>query len=233
MAKYLIIGGSSGIGQELVAQLSDKGHELYVSYFSAENLVKIPGVHYFKYDANDSFPENIDLPDVLDGMVYCPGTIALKPFNRFTPESFSQDYTIQVLGAVRSLQAVLSKLLKAESPSVVFFSTVAVQSGFPFHAQVSASKGALEGLTRALAAEYAPKIRVNAIAPSLTDTPLASRLLSTNEKKEMNAKLNPMKKIGTPKDLANAASFLLTDQSGWITGQILPVDGGMSTLKVG
>lgn len=232
MAKYVIIGGSSGIGQALVKLLVQGGHELWVSYFSAQHLEKVAGAAYFEYDARNAFPKDVPIPEVIDGLVYCPGAIVLKPFNRISTESFLEDYNLQVLGAVRCLQATLPHLLKSVSPSVVFFSTVAVQSGFPFHTQVSASKGAIEGLTRALAAEYASKIRINAIAPSLTDTPLATRILSSVEKKEMHAKMNPMKKNGSPEDLANTAAFLLSDQSTWITGQIIHVDGGMSHLKV-
>ena len=115
--------------------------------------------------------------------------------------------------------------------SIVLFSTVAVQAGFNFHSQVSMSKGAIEGLTKALSAEFAPTIRVNAIAPGLTDTPLASKLLNTPEKKEANAQKHPMKRIGAPEDLANMAAFLLSEKSSWITGQIIHVDGGMSTLN--
>ncbi len=233
MANYLVIGGSSGIGQSLVKQLKDEGHDVYASYFTGENIEKLDNVHYFEYDVRHPFPDNVSLPEQLDGFVYCPGAIDLKPFGRFTPESFIEDYDLQVAGAVRSLQPNTKKLMAGNSPSVLFFSTVAVQSGFPFHTKVSASKGALEGLTKALAAEYASKIRVNAIAPSLTDTPLASRLLNSEDKKEANAKRNPMKKIGEAKDLANMASFLLSDKSQWITGQILHVDGGSSTLNVG
>jgi NAD(P)-dependent dehydrogenase (short-subunit alcohol dehydrogenase family) len=129
------------------------------------------------------------------------------------------------------LQLVLPRLKKSANASIVLFSTLAVQTGLPFHTQVAASKGAIEGLTKSLAAEYAPKIRVNCIAPSLTDTPLAAFLLNTDQKKEANAARHPMKRIGTADDIAGMAAFLLSEKSGWITGQILHVDGGMSTLK--
>jgi NAD(P)-dependent dehydrogenase (short-subunit alcohol dehydrogenase family) len=141
------------------------------------------------------------------------------------------DYSLQVLGAIKTIQAVLPRLKVADRSSIVLFSTVAVQSGFPFHSLVSSSKGAIEGLMRALAAELAPKVRVNCIAPSLTDTPLASRLLSSDEKKEANAMRHPLNKIGEPADIANMAEFLLSNRSAWITGQVMPVDGGISTLK--
>lgn len=137
-----------------------------------------------------------------------------------------------MVGAVKVIQAVLPILKKAENPGIVLFSTVAVQAGFNFNSQVSASNGAIDGLTKALAAEFAPKIRVNCIAPSLTDTALAAPLLNTEQKLEANAQRHPLKKIGKTEDLANAAAFLLSEKSGWITGQVLHVDGGMSTLKV-
>jgi NAD(P)-dependent dehydrogenase (short-subunit alcohol dehydrogenase family) len=171
-------------------------------------------------------------PDILDGLVYCPGAVNLKPFARIKPEDFISDYQLQLIGAVKVIQACLPKLKNASNPSIVLFSTVAVQTGFNFHSLVASSKGAVEGLTKALAAEFAPKIRVNCIAPSITDTPLAGALLNSVEKKEANAQRHPLKKIGKPEDLANLAEFLLSEKSGWITGQIIHSDGGMSSLKV-
>jgi NAD(P)-dependent dehydrogenase (short-subunit alcohol dehydrogenase family) len=135
------------------------------------------------------------------------------------------------LGAIKSIQAVISRLKKSEIGSIVLFSTVAVQVGLSFHTQVSTSKGAIEGLTRALAAEYAPKIRVNCVAPSLTDTPLAFSLLNTEQKIEANAQRHPLKRIGTTDDIANIVEFLVSSKASWITGQIIHVDGGISTLK--
>jgi NAD(P)-dependent dehydrogenase (short-subunit alcohol dehydrogenase family) len=163
---------------------------------------------------------------------YCPGSINLRPFERIKPIDFEIDYKLQVIGAIKIIQAVLPKLKKAENASIVLFSTVAVQSGFPFHTQVAASKGAIEGLTKALAAEYAPKIRVNCIAPSLTDTPLAANLLNNDQKKEANAARHPLKRIGAAEDIAHIAAFLLSEKASWITGQIMHVDGGMSSLKI-
>jgi NAD(P)-dependent dehydrogenase (short-subunit alcohol dehydrogenase family) len=157
--------------------------------------------------------------------------VNLKPFSRIKPVDFISDYQLQLVGAVKVIQACLPKLKNASSPSIVLFSTVAVQTGFNFHSLVAASKGAVEGLTKALAAEFAPKIRVNCIAPSITDTPLAGTLLNSEEKKEANAQRHPLKKIGKPEDLANLAEFLLSDKSAWITGQVLHADGGMSSIK--
>jgi NAD(P)-dependent dehydrogenase (short-subunit alcohol dehydrogenase family) len=138
---------------------------------------------------------------------------------------------LQVVAAIKIIQAVLPRLKKAGNASIILFSTVAAQNGLPFHSQVAASKGAIEGLTKALAAEFAPAIRINCIAPSLTDTPLAAGLLNTDQKREANALRHPLKKIGSADDIANMAAFLMSDKAGWITGQIIHVDGGMSTIK--
>ena len=227
---YVIIGGSSGIGKELVNILASQGNNVFATY--NENIVESHDkVHYQKYDVlNDSL--NLDsLPDEIDGLVYCPGSINLKPFKRFTDEDFISDFKLQVVGATKAIKSLLTRLTAGSDSSIVLFSTIAVQNGFNFHSQVSMSKGAIEGLTRSLAAEFAPKIRVNAVAPSLTDTSLASKFLNTPQKLTAQAEKNPLKKIGAAKDVAEAAAYLLLDKSSWITGQILHVDGGFSTIK--
>lgn len=232
MKNYLIVGGSSGIGQALALQLVSEGHQVFATYHLHEQTNSIAGI---KYHYCNVLEESLDLeflPEVLDGIAYCPGSIQLKPFHRIQPMDFVSDYQLQVVGAVKVLQAILPRLKKAENSSVILFSTVAVQLGLPFHSLVAASKGALEGLTKALAAEFAPRIRVNAIAPSLTDTPLAANLLNSEEKRTSNAQRHPLKKLGTPSDIAHMAAFLLSDKAGWISGQVFPVDGGMSSLKV-
>lgn len=230
MKNYLIIGGSSGIGKSLTHILAASGHKIYATY----NKHPQDDTSNINYSFLDVMEEviNLDfLPDNLDGIAYCPGSINLKPFSRIKPTSFEEDYKLQVLGAIKVLQTALPKLKAAAKPSVVLFSTVAVQLGFNFHTQVAASKGAIEGLTRSLAAELAPTIRINAIAPSLTDTPLSAKLLSNDEKKEANAQRHPLKKIGSPDDIAEMAAFLLSDKSSWMTGQIMHLDGGMSSIK--
>jgi NAD(P)-dependent dehydrogenase (short-subunit alcohol dehydrogenase family) len=228
MQHYFIIGGSSGIGQELARQLADAGHSVFATYNTHPPVTTHPRISYHPLNVlEESFTLDF-LPEALDGLVYCPGSINLRPFERIKPADFEADYKLQVIGAIRVIQMALPRLKQSEHASIVLFSTVAVQSGLPFHTQVAASKGAIEGLTRALAAEYAPKVRVNCIAPSLTNTPLAAALLNTEQKVEANAQRHPMKRIGTPEDIANMAAFLLSDKSGWITGQIMHVDGGMS-----
>ncbi len=197
---------------------------------SEGELANLDNVTYNIYDAAEStgFPE---VTGSVDGVAYCPGSINLKPFHRLTEKEFVDDFNINLLGAVRTIQKLLPNLKEADEPSIVLFSTVAVQTGMGFHASVSAAKGAVEGLTRSLAAEFAPKIRVNCIAPSLTDTPLAERLLNTPEKREASAARHPLKKVGMPDDIASMAEFLLTGKSGWITGQIFHIDGGMSSVR--
>lgn len=232
MSTYLIIGASSGIGKRLAEQLVNSGQRVYATYFKnkPETNAGLPDYHYLNV-----LDENISLdflPESLDGLVYCPGSINLRPFERIKPSDFDADFNLQVTGAIKIIQAVLPRLKKSENSSIVLFSTVAVQTGFPFHTQVSSSKGAIEGLTKALAAEFAPKIRVNCIAPSLTDTPLAASLLNTDQKREANAMRHPLKKTGTPENIADMAEFLLSEKGNWISGQIFHVDGGMSTLKV-
>ena len=220
----VVIGGNSGIGKAVASALSEQGVNLFLYSKSGEGTTAL--------DIGRDFSEIPGLPEKVDGVVYCPGTINLKPFHRISIEDFKKEMEINFFGAVRVLQACMKGLKKSDSPSVVLYSTVAVQTGMGFHAGISSAKGAIEGLTRSLAAEWAPsKIRVNAIAPSLTETPLASALLSTPEKKEASDKRHPLGRIGTPEDIASAPHFLLSSQSAWMTGQILHIDGGMSNLK--
>jgi NAD(P)-dependent dehydrogenase (short-subunit alcohol dehydrogenase family) len=232
MASILIVGASSGIGAALAKQLIASGHQVYGTYHSKSAAPAQGFAGWQPLNVLDESPDVSFLPDTLDGLVYCPGSVNLKPFARIKPEDFAADYQLQLVGAVKVIQACLPRLKNSALGSIVLFSTVAVQTGFNFHSLVSSSKGAVEGLTKALAAELAPRIRVNCIAPSITDTPLAGALLNTEEKKEANAQRHPLKKIGRPEDVAHLAAFLVSDQSSWITGQVVHADGGMSSLKV-
>ncbi len=224
----LIIGGSSGIGFSLAKRLADKGINVTIA---ARRKVEEQGITSLSFDAITDTLDNAALPAKLDGLVYCPGSINLKPFHRLTDQEFIDDFTLNALGAAKVVRSVLPLLKNSAQASIVFFSTVAVEQGLGFHASVAMAKGAVEGLTKSLAAELAPKIRVNCIAPSLTNTPLAARLLSSNEKKLASAERHPLKKVGEASDIASLASFLLSDESSWITGQIIHIDGGMSTLR--
>jgi len=231
---YVIAGGSSGIGLDLVRLLAPAAARVDVWSRTPGSLEVGGVVRHAACDfsvADGPLPE---LPDEIQGAVYCPGTITLKSFRSLTPADFRQDLEVNLLGAVRFLQACQPRLkgLDGGPASVVLFSTVAVGQGMPMHAAVAAAKGAVEGLVRSLAAEWAPKVRVNAIAPALTDTPLASRLLSSPEKREAMAARYPLKRIGTSMDAAALARFLLSSDSGWMTGQVLGLDGGLSTLRV-
>ena len=224
---YLVVGGSSGIGLELV-------RTLLTVYSASRQMRELPAdAKFIELDIlGDVSILKTEVPEELHGIAYCPGTINLKPFGRLTEDDFLNDYKINVLGAIKVLQQVIPKLKNVPTSSIVLFSTVAANTGMGFHASVSASKSALQGLAVSLAAEFAAsKIRVNVIAPSLTDTPLASALLSNPERKEASDKRHPLGRIGSPTEIADAAAFLLSDKSAWITGQVLGIDGGMSTLR--
>ena len=228
MKNILLIGGSTGIGYELSQKLKEDNN----IFISTRNQDKFnhPNIKTNELDLDKEF-ETDWLPEHLDGFIYLPGTINLRPFKGLKPSVFIEDFNINVMGCIKILQKVLPKIQAAENPSIVMFSTVAVKMGMPFHSSVSSSKGAIEGLTRSLAAEFAPKIRVNAIAPSMLDTPLAEKFLNSETKLENLRNRHPMKEIGSPKDISEVVKFLLEDNSKWMTGQIIPFDGGMSSVK--
>jgi 3-oxoacyl-[acyl-carrier protein] reductase len=227
--KFALIGGNSGIGLSTVHRLKNSGHEIFAAGRNTTELEKLGvGVQFF--DALS--PTALVWPEKLDGLIYFPGTIQLKPFHRLTAEDFQKDFQVNLLGAVAALQSALPALKASGNASVVLFSTVAVSQGMPMHASIASAKGAVEGLTRSLAAEWAPVIRVNAIAPSLTDTPLAAGLLNSDLKKEASAKRHPLQRIGSPDEFAELTEFLLSDAARFMTGQIIHVDGGLSSVKL-
>ena len=186
--------------------------------------------HFLVSDYSKPNLPTIDTP--IDGLVYFPGTINLKPLHRTTEAEYLSEYQINALGAVSVVQQYLQNLKNSgQSPAIVLMSTVAVAQGMTFHTSIAMAKGAIEGLTLALAAELAPTIRVNAVAPSLTASPIADKLINSPEKLEASNKRHPLRRIGQPTDVAHAVTFLLGDKAAWITGQIMHVDGGMSSVR--
>ena len=227
---YLIVGHSSGIGLALTQRALEAGHAVFGLSRRASGI-DLPGLTERQADVLDVDLASLDLPDALDGVAYCPGSLNLKSFRALKEADFLDDLRLSALGAVRVLQATTNALKAGRQPGVVLFSTVAVGQGMAFHASIAMAKGAVEGLTRSLAAEWAPAIRVNAVAPSLTNTPLAARLLSSEDRVQASRDRHPLREIGQPDDVAAAALFLLGEQSRWITGQVWAVDGGMSTVR--
>lgn len=232
MKNIVIIGCGQGIGFAAAKILSENNNVIGISRTENPDIEEL-NIKFHQLDILKKNLDDINFPDVVDGLVYAPGSITLKPFNRLTEDDFKNDFEINVLGAVKTIQKLLPNLKKSESASVVLFSSVAAKLGMPFHASVSASKSAIEGLTKSLAAELSPqKMRINAVAPSLTDTHLASQLLSTPEKREASAKRHPLQRIGNAEEIAKMTAFLLSNDASWITGQIIAIDGGMSNLKL-
>lgn len=228
----LVVGGSSGIGLSLVKLLHQYHANLYV--ISRSSSEEWPGtVQYLQADVTGNLDALADfLPAVLHGIVYSVGSINLKPFNRLTEEDFLNDYKINVLGAVRVIQQSVKQLKNSGGSSVVLISSVAARTGMAYHTSIAAAKAAVEGFAVSLAAEFASQqIRVNVVAPSLTDTPLAQKLLSSDDKREASAKLHPLGKIGKPADVSSLIAFLLSEQGDWITGQVIGIDGGLGKLQ--
>lgn len=228
MKKVLIAGASSGIGFAIADKLIAGGnHVLSIS----RNRPDLNIAEHTTYDVRaDEKPQVIEGP--LDGLVYCPGSLNLKPFKSLKVQDFLADFEINLLGAVKLIQAYLPNLLLAENASIVLFSSVAAGTGMNYHSSIAASKGAIEGFAKSLAAEFAPKIRVNAIAPSLVKTQMTVRLTDNDVKVAQSAERHPLKRIGMPNDIASLAVYLLGDDASWISGQVLHIDGGMSSLKM-
>lgn len=228
----LVIGGGKGIGLSICESMHPHAEMTVTTRTSSEALDAL-GLSYQLHTAGVDDAKSIDLPDTIHGLVYCPGSIQLKPFARLTAADFQRDFQQNVLGAIDIIQHCLPALKKANHASVVMFSTVAAKMGMPFHASIAASKSAVEGLCKSLAAEYASSgIRFNVIAPSLTDTPLAGSLLGTDEKREAAAKRHPLNRIGDAAEMAQLVKFLLSDDAGFISGQVIAADGGLGTLRV-
>lgn len=230
---FVVIGGSRGIGLGIVKRLASAGNDVYVYSRTAGEVASMPNVRHVVCDVVNHELTADMFPQVIDGLAYCPGSFNAKSIRALNVDTLRSDFEINVVGAVKSVQAALSGLKKSESESasLVMFSTVAVAQGMNAHASIAASKGAVEGLTKTLAAELSPKVRVNCIAPALTQTSLMEKMFTDPAKVEAMGAKYPLGRTGTVDDLAAAACFLLGDESRWITGQVLGVDGGMSTVK--
>ena len=227
MKTFVIVGGSKGIGKSITKNLLVNNKVINLSRsnpdFTDKNLTS------YNYDV---LSQEIPLIDNADGLVYCPGSINLKPFKRLTLDDFRNDFEINVIGAIKAIQALIPALSKSESGSIVLFSTVATSIGMPFHASVATAKSAIEGLTKSVAADLAPKIRVNAIAPTITDTELASKLLRNERMIENTIQRHPLKKYLNPEEVSTMAQYLLSDDSKSISGQIFKLDCGIVSLKL-
>lgn len=229
MQTYLIVGASSGIGFQLAKNLTEKGNKVIALSRNNNELTNLNNVTFYQVDISEETPTFPVIEESINGLIYCPGTINLKPFRAIKPEDYINEFNINALGAVKTIKQYLPNLTAAGNGNIVLFSTVAVQNGMPFHSSIAMAKGAVEGLTRSLAAEFAPKIRVNAVAPSLTATPLADKLINAEAKLKGAEERHPLKKIGNVEDMSQAVEYLLN--ANWVTGQIVHVDGGMSAIR--
>lgn len=226
MANILVVGGSRGIGAALINSLLQDNNIFNLSRTAP--AINHPNLTHYDFNALE---DEVPLIDDIDSIVYCPGSINLKPITSLKPTDFRADYELNVIGAVNVIQKYARKLKKRDNASVVLFSTVAVKQGMPFHASVAAAKGAIEGLTKSLAAEFAGSVRFNCVAPTMTKTSLAAGILKNEEAEQRIAQRHPSKQINQAEDVAALVAFLLGNASKNITGQIMGIDGGMSTLK--
>ena len=229
MKTFLLIGGSTGIGYSLTHELLESGNKVLMASRNVPNIEHVNFTHYPFDVLQDDFSILSSLGP-LDGLIYLPGSIALKPLGMLKEEDFRSDMELNFFSLVKTVKTVATQL--NQGASLLFFSSIAATIGMPFHTSIAAAKSAIEGFAKALAAENAPKWRVNVIAPSLTDTPLAGRLLSNDKKRELIAEKHPLKRVGSAQEIAQMAHFLLSDKASWITGQVIGIDGGKSTLSI-
>lgn len=219
--KILLVGASSDIACDLFARYNNEYQFVRLSSNNDHSDIE---------NFNIQDPSTYIDDENFDGIVYFPGTIVLKSFKQLSLETFEDDYNINVLGLLKILKFYESRL--SDNSSLVFISTVAAKLGMPFHASISMCKSSIEALAKSLAAEWSPRVRINCIAPSLVETKLAKRFFRNDKQKEMMSARHPLKTTGTPEDISSAIEFLLSKKSKWITGQVIGVDGGMSTIKL-
>ena len=227
MKNIVIIGGSKGIGKAILEQQLTSNLIYSISRTSPE--ISHPNLKHFELDVlKDVLPEieNIDV------LIYCPGTINLKPILSLSIEDFKNDFEVNVLGAVKAIQKYLPNLKKGNNPSIVLFSTVAAKLGMPFHASIATAKSGVEGLVKSLGAELASVVRINAIAPTITDTTLAANILRNDRMKENMVERHPMKNYLQPQEVANMVSFLISENAKSISGQVFEMDYGLVTFKI-
>ena len=227
MKTYIVIGGSKGIGNAIVHTLLENNKVINLSRSQ-------PDIEHDNFTHHNCDVLNEELPDIdaADGLVYCPGSINLKPIGRFSLDEFREDYEINVIGAVKAIQKYLKTLKNGQDPSIVLFSTVAAKLGMPFHASIAAAKSGVEGLVKSLGAEMATTLRINAIAPTVTDTDLASKLLRSDKMIENIKDRHPMKNYLKPADIAGMAEFLLSEKAQSISGQVFEMDYGIVSFKI-
>ena len=227
MRKIIIVGGSRGIGNSLLTELVENNKVINISRVKP-TLSHVNLTHYFCDILNDELPDI----DEVDSIIYCPGSINLKPISRLKLDEFRSDFEINVVGAVKTIQKYLSTLKRGNNPSIVLFSTVATELGMPYHASVTAAKSAVEGLVKSLGAELAPTIRINAIAPTVTDTELASKFLRNEKMIGLITERHPLKKFLQPKEVADMAEFLISQKAASISGQVFKMDCGIVSFKI-
>ncbi|MDF7823269.1 SDR family oxidoreductase [Pontiellaceae bacterium B12227] len=233
---YIIYGGSGGMGSAIARRIASSGGQVHLVGRNRERLASLADELHATYTVgNVTDPELFiqateEVGDCIDGLVYAVGTINLRGFQRLELPDYIHDFQINAVGAALSVRAALKGLKKSQAASVVLFSSVAAERGFSFHASMGMAKAAVSGLTRSLAAELAPAIRVNAIAPSLVKTPLTEKMLAVEKTVQTIEAMHPLKRLGEPDEMASLAAYLLSADSGWMTGQVISSDGGRSTL---
>jgi len=224
----LVIGGNSSIGQEVIKLANSQGDNVIAT---SRSIIDIPLKNFIQLDPNDDLSGLDTLPESIDALLYCPGSISLKSIQRMDISDVRDDFRINVEGAFNIIKKVLPNLKKDDGASVVFISSVAAMNGMTFHSSIATSKAALEGFARSLASELAPRVAINCVAPSLTNTPMAEHLLNNEKKLQSSEERHPLNTIGDPARIAGVIYNLFSAKDNWITGQTINVDGGLSTLR--